>query len=371
MSDIKQVDIWSLELSNYFIKTHKYQLMTLNKVTHEMWLINPTHETYPILMISTQKTDDFHIEEIHAHRNALSTLLSCKPDGLNLSVNKESTIYNDHTLIVGPQYISSPSVLNVFPGLDTVLKVSGNLTVAMRNVNTKIRKNITKLQRANIIRSTMATSILSIVLVVTFLITLFISYQYEISFLETLLRTGAYYKPLILVANQWWRLITPMFLHGSFIHLFMNVVSMRSLAVLLEKELGSLRYLVTLVMGVLFGSMFLFIRNDPSIAVGISAGIYALLGLLIVFLYEKDLLKNKVVLRNVTTTILINIIISTLPNVSMTAHLGGFYAGVFLGFIFSKRKDWKELRIASSVLFVVSFIALIVLMVLNVQSLIV
>ena len=41
MMEHKQLEIWALELSNYFIKKHRYQLITFNQETSEMWLFNP------------------------------------------------------------------------------------------------------------------------------------------------------------------------------------------------------------------------------------------------------------------------------------------------------------------------------------------
>jgi len=71
-------------------------------------------------------------------------------------------------------------------------------------------------------------------------------------------------------------------------------------------------------------------------------------------LYERNLYKNKMVLSNVLTTLFLNIMISTLPGVSFTAHLGGLYVGIYLGFIFSKRKDWDFLRKGSLVVLTMS-----------------
>ena len=37
---VNQNEIWALELSDYFMKKYKYQLMTVNKDTKELWLFN-------------------------------------------------------------------------------------------------------------------------------------------------------------------------------------------------------------------------------------------------------------------------------------------------------------------------------------------
>ena len=62
---------------------------------------------------------------------------------------------------------------------------------------------------------------------------------------------------------------------------------------------------------------------------------------------------------------MINLYISLMPNVSMTGHLGGLYAGVLLGFIFSKRKDWAQIRLYTKIFFAMSVVLLAYLMIQN------
>ena len=49
-------------------------------------------------------------------------------------------------------------------------------------------------------------------------------------------------------------------------------------------------------------------------------------------------------MRTFGTVLVINVIISFLPSVSLLGHLGGFVAGLFCGIIFSKKDEWKTLR---------------------------
>ncbi|HZJ87140.1 MAG TPA: rhomboid family intramembrane serine protease, partial [Erysipelothrix sp.] len=265
--------------------------------------------------------------------------------------------------------ISSDSITKDFKGLNKVLKPTSNFTNAMHKVAGSIQRNMIKIQKREALKATMVTNILFAILGIVFGISYFMTVKFEMNYTEVLLRMGAYYKPLIVEFNQYWRLITPMFLHGDFIHLFMNTLAMRNLGTILEKELGPLRYLMTILSGVLFGSVFLFIKNDPAIGVGISSGIYALLGVLLVYLFEKNLYKNRMILMNITTTILLNLYISLMPNVSMTAHLGGLYVGVILGFIFSKRKDWDQIRKFAQLILVTSIAFLGMLMIQNINIL--
>ena len=57
-----------------------------------------------------------------------------------------------------------------------------------------------------------------------------------------LLRLGARHTGLIF-AGEWWRLVTPIFLHGGVIHLGMNMIVLKDLGPSLENVYGSARYL--------------------------------------------------------------------------------------------------------------------------------
>lgn len=56
--------------------------------------------------------------------------------------------------------------------------------------------------------------------------------------LEILLEMGAKDSNLILHENQWWRLVTPIFLHLGVIHLFVNLMFQLTSGADLERHLG-------------------------------------------------------------------------------------------------------------------------------------
>lgn len=361
----KQYEVWALELSNYFIKKQKYQLITFNQETSEMWLFNPKEKRYPIVLITTKPISMLNQLEIEHHRMALAMLVKSEPKGINFSVYPELDGSSENNVVVMENRISNPHLLDYYKELDQVLKPSGNLKSSRQRAMSKVAKNMRRLNKWNMLLSYKVTTILSIVLVGTFIFSLWFMNHVGVSLEVGLVMLGAYYKPFIVNANEWWRLLTPMFLHASLLHLLMNVLALRNLASILEKELGGWKFIATIILGVIYGSIFLFVRDELVIGIGVSAGIYALLGVLLVNLYERNLLKNRMILSNVLSTLFLNLMISMLPGVSFTAHLGGLYVGVFLGFIFSKREDWQLFRNASTIVLAASSIFLIYLMITN------
>ena len=95
-------------------------------------------------------------------------------------------------------------------------------------------------------------------------------------------------KPsLILVGKSLWTIVTSMFMHGGFFHIFANMFSLFFIGSFLEKLIGKKRffwiYMIAGVIGGLFfiGSSMIFGDLDTS-AVGASGAIFGLLGVLAV-----------------------------------------------------------------------------------------
>ena len=103
---------------------------------------------------------------------------------------------------------------------------------------------------------------------------------------------------LIIQGKYLWTLITSMFIHASFFHLFFNMISLFFLGTLVEKLIGRKRFLWSYLISGIFAGLFfallsgLFgygvgakIFSDPSIAgVGASGAIFGLVGILTVLI---------------------------------------------------------------------------------------
>ncbi|MDO4192393.1 MAG: rhomboid family intramembrane serine protease [Erysipelotrichaceae bacterium] len=138
---------------------------------------------------------------------------------------------------------------------------------------------------------------------------------------------GAYYKALI-IAGEYWRIVTAGLVHVSVWHLLMNMYSMMYIGVVLERILGWKNYLMTLVISVVIGNLFLFVLSGNTVAVGISGGLYGLMACEIYILYRRGILKNQAVQRAIMQTVLMNMLINFMPTVAWQAHLGGAIGGL-------------------------------------------
>lgn len=134
----------------------------------------------------------------------------------------------------------------------------------------------------------------------------------------------------LIAAGQWWRLVTPMFLHGSLLHIGFNMYALFIIGLPLERRFGHLRFLLLYVAGAFAGNVFSFLLTvNPSL--GASTAIFGLLGAEAVFLYRHRALfggQARAALMNILQVAVINLLIGLSPGIDNWGHLGGLFGGL-------------------------------------------
>jgi len=166
--------------------------------------------------------------------------------------------------------------------------------------------------------------------------------------------------------NQWFRFILPIFIHGGFVHLILNLFIQIRIGAALEKDYGSWRIAVIYFLSGIFGFIFEAKSSGNAPTVGCSGSLYGLIACILL-----DLIQNwKIVVSPVKDLILliISIVISLgfglLPFIDNFSHIGGFVMGIFSGLIFLpsiifNNRDGKiklYLRIASIIITIGLFV---------------
>jgi len=134
-----------------------------------------------------------------------------------------------------------------------------------------------------------------------------------------------------IAAGQYWRLITPMFLHGSLIHLGMNLLALLIWGPMAEFFFSGKKY-VTLLVGASFLACAMGFAFSSHPSVGASGAIFGLLG---AFLSIRK--QNKAFFdRFFGPTILVYVAISLgmgflTGSIDNWGHIGGLAGGYLLG----------------------------------------
>jgi len=145
---------------------------------------------------------------------------------------------------------------------------------------------------------------------------------------DLLLLYGAKINQFIL-EGEIWRFLTPVFLHGSIVHLGFNMYAIYSIGPSLERKYGGTSFILLYVIGAIFGNVFSFLfSSNPSL--GASTAIFGLIAAQGVYIYKnRYLLGNaaKPLLTNVIFMIAINLYLGLSPGIDNWGHLGGLVGG--------------------------------------------
>lgn len=203
---------------------------------------------------------------------------------------------------------------------------------------------------------------------------------------DVLRQYGAKFNSLI-NAGEWWRLVTPVFIHIGWLHLLVNMYSLFSVGPYVERLYGSARFvcfwIVTGIAGV--GASYLasssgrhpagvlgrfLFRGGDGPSAGASGALFGLVGVLFVFgiKFRHELPDGfkRVFGTGMLPVILLNLFIGyRLPMIDNAAHLGGFAAGCLLALVVGYKRPgggrgpvaivWHGLQIAALALVVLSF----------------
>lgn len=137
-----------------------------------------------------------------------------------------------------------------------------------------------------------------------------------------------------IAAGEWWRLVTPVLVHGSGLHLAMNMLALADVGAAVEHLYGRARMFAVFLVGAA-GATLASVRFNEAPSVGASGGLFALVGALLVFgIRHRDALappvRNRLV-RGMLWVVAVNLAIGfTATFIDNAAHIGGLLTGALL-----------------------------------------
>jgi len=144
----------------------------------------------------------------------------------------------------------------------------------------------------------------------------------------------------ILFLKQPWTIVTSMFLHAGFWHLFGNMLTLYFFGSYLSRLVGDGKFLIVYFGGGILGSiLFILIAPPFSVAVGASGAVYAVAGALVMLRPNLRVLLYFIIPMPLWAVItLFFVVFSFIPGVAWQAHLGGLIVGLTAGYFFRKRE---------------------------------
>ncbi len=162
---------------------------------------------------------------------------------------------------------------------------------------------------------------------------------------ETILSWGADYAPRV-AAGQWWRLLTAIFLHDGFLHLFFNMLFLVPAGIRVERIVGNAGFLALYMVSGLFASVSSLYCNPGLIGLGASGAVFGVLGGLVGLIARYHVyFRRREIVAYVALGLLLLVpgILGNLADregdggVDMVAHVAGFVAGGICGVVMSRR----------------------------------
>lgn len=167
---------------------------------------------------------------------------------------------------------------------------------------------------------------------------------------EFMLYHGAVFTPMVLKQGAWYTLFTSMFLHFDISHIANNMIMLAAAGSYVEREMGSIRYLITYLLAGLGGnilSLYVDLQTmEYAVSAGASGAVFGVTGALLALA-----LKNRGRVQGLgAPRIIIMIALSlysgfTSIGVDNWAHVGGLVCGFVIAFLISPRKKPEQITV--------------------------
>ena len=175
----------------------------------------------------------------------------------------------------------------------------------------------------------------------------------------------------LLLAGNWWVLVTAIFLHGGILHILFNMLWVRDLAPQVEVLFGPHNMLSLYVISGIGGNlvalfspvilnMVLGLRMPSYPVVGASGAVFGLMGAMIAFGRKRGGFFGRQMARQIGMWALILIVMGFLfPGVSNAAHIGGFIVGFVIAYLMSLQTNPAQSTVGTVLAVIVSVTCLV------------
>jgi membrane associated rhomboid family serine protease len=138
--------------------------------------------------------------------------------------------------------------------------------------------------------------------------------------------------------NEPWTIVTNMFVHASFWHIFGNMLMLYFFGSYLLGLVGETKFLLVYFAGGLLGNVFfMYLGSDFATAVGASGALYAVMGTLAVMRPRLKVLLWFMIPVDLWIVVVVGALIIS-PNIAWQAHIGGLVLGLAAGLYFRRRE---------------------------------
>ncbi|HEU5368816.1 MAG TPA: rhomboid family intramembrane serine protease [Ktedonobacterales bacterium] len=144
---------------------------------------------------------------------------------------------------------------------------------------------------------------------------------------------GVLDRPDVIDGHQYWRIITAMFLHVSWLHVGLNMLSLYFIGRPVEQVYGRWRYLLIYFGTGIFGGLLVLLLSNAAV-LGASGAIFGVFGTLGIFLWYNRRAFGSAMLSQWVFWLVLNLAFTFgFGDISVSGHIGGLSMGLILGLL--------------------------------------
>ena len=365
-----------MRLVHYFITEENYNPIVVNGVKDEIWLENREGPYYIIRINSNNifnkeqlNYDHYKTENIMKQIKKKTFSFHVQTLNILLDLNEDLKLEETKNIVDAPIHditntITDKNILEAFPDINNKLLNNAKGIELMINVTKDINEKTTrenkKYEDTFRKKKILITPAIIIACIVAFILTIYVDGISALSDVSTLsaVKLGANNVEL-LKDGEIYRLITHMFLHGSLIHLFVNMYSLYIIGTQIENYFGKAKYLAIYFLSGICGGLLSAIGSGPTtVSIGASGAIFGLVGALGYFGYHYRLYLGDVLKSQIIPIIIVNLAIGfMIPGIDNFSHIGGLIGGVLTAMAVGIPNKSKKSERINGAICVVIFIA--------------
>lgn len=329
-----------MKLLHYFITDKNYNPVVLHGAKNEIWLENLSEEYKIIRIVSNYIHNDEQLEfDLYRTKQIMKSIrkktFSFKVPTLSLFLNLGENVHlesedfgfikclNVHKI---DDVVKNNTVLEAFSDIDKIKNYNEeglDLFVKLTTeINKKTEDDAIKAEDIFRPKKPIVTYILIGVNILVFVLTMFLG--------NKVLYFGANNRTLVIEFNEYYRLLTSIFIHMDVLHLFFNCYALYYIGNQIEGFYGKAKYLIIYLLSGLIGSLLSICFHDGA-SIGASGSIFGLFGALLYFGYHYRLYLGTAMRSQVIPVILFNLALGFMVSgIDNAAHIGGLIGGILV-----------------------------------------
>ena len=158
--------------------------------------------------------------------------------------------------------------------------------------------------------------------------------------------------------SQIWRLVSAIFVHIGLEHFVMNMITLYFIGRQAEDIFGSWNFLFLYLMSGILGNAFVFFFTPSAVAAGASTSLFGIFGAIITLRYAVRNPYIQQLGQSYLVLLVMNLVLSLTPGISLAGHLGGAVGGALCAVIFPVRVERRAYQVGQRLLALIAYIVL-------------